>query len=109
MTAMSNGGPHTTAKEGGDGVIGVANRRNIYNDALGIEVDTNRGVWVADSLYTYYIGSAWSYNGQNVCHGGFVTSVYEPICGITVTDDDIEYELDGNLRIGPEGFRCTGC
>ncbi|WP_127501868.1 hypothetical protein [Actinoplanes solisilvae] len=100
-----------TIKDGGDDVIGVANRRNIYNDALGIETNTNRTVWVADQLYARYSGAAWSFTGQYVCHGGFVTSVIEPICGINVTIDDLEWEIDndGLIRRGVEGFRCSGC
>jgi hypothetical protein len=101
---------NSTIQDGGNDVVGVANRRNTYNDALGIQTNTNRYLWVADQLYARYSAAAWSFAGQTVCHGGYVTSVVEPIClGVTV-NDDMEWEMgDGLIRRGVEGFRCSGC
>lgn len=101
---------NSTIRDGGWDTIGEATRRNILNDALGIRTDAGSGVWVTDSSYSYYNGSGWNYNGQYVCHSGFVTAVDTAMCGIQVIDDDVYYEMeDGLQRHGVLGTRCGGC
>jgi hypothetical protein len=81
--------------------IGKVIEEEDYWDASGIQTSTWSGAWVHDNYLNEYRSAAYSWASEAVCQSGFTSN---QVCGIVVTDDDIEWTgANGIKHRGVEG------
>jgi hypothetical protein len=106
MTAGHCFNPGTQVSTGGGSPIGPVVSHNPLTDAASIATSTWSGVFYFGENWTHFRDSLWSYNGERVCHSGYIS---DQIC-LTVVDEEYWWIGDnGYQRMGVRARSDPGC